>query len=383
MVSIKFVGKARGFLKQLLSYNNSKIKFDFDNTYFYETNSKLKIFIREIFKSKLGDYLGLIMSVKVNEKENRSLLSYNKFLNSNKSSYSIILENPTALYHYSLDRKSTYLGKKRLSKLLNNKNLKNIICISKACYNTLDKLTDDLIPERVKKVQIYPLIKRNLYVKNKDNINVDKIKTNCLFISSNFALKGGYEIIEAFKMLDCKNLCLTLITNKKEIKKETLDYIEKNDNIKIIDFNLEYSELEKIYSKNDILLHPTRQDSFALVILEAMKAGNCIIASNLYAIKEMVINYENGFLFDTKYKFFNEDDLPNKEVWNNRKKTIYSDYIDNDIVINLYEKILFLHNNHDILKKMKKKSFEIANEGEFSEQYIIEKYSEILSKVDK
>ncbi len=53
-----------------------------------------------------------------------------------------------------------------------------------------------------------------------------------------------------------------------------------------------------------IFINPTRQDSFSLVVLEAIKSGNVIISSDLYAIPEMVIDDYNGYLVGPKYRIF-------------------------------------------------------------------------------
>src|SRR5690606_6535115 len=156
--------------------------------------------------------------------------------------------------------------------------------LSKACYNTIDKFYE--VPESIQVLQIYPLIYKNPYTTIESIKEKSHSKTlNCLYISSNFNLKGGREILESFKKIyDTAehNIKLTIITKKKSLDQETLKEIYKLKNTELLDFNLSKEDLNKIYSTNSILLNPSRQDSFSLVVLEAIKSGNTILSTDLY-----------------------------------------------------------------------------------------------------
>ncbi|MDA8519100.1 glycosyltransferase family 4 protein, partial [Citrobacter sp. Igbk 16] len=57
-------------------------------------------------------------------------------------------------------------------------------------------------------------------------------------------------------------------------------------------------EREKIYAISDVVVFPSRYESFGLVPLEAFVHGKPIIASNAGAIPEVVINNECGLIFE-------------------------------------------------------------------------------------
>lgn len=248
-------------------------------------NTKLKLFLSSMVRSPIGNYLGLIQRIKVSIDDFDIAFSFNRFLDTKKK-YVIYLENPTALFHYCLGRNETFLGKRKIEKYLKDGNLKAIICMSKACYNTIKYFYK--IPDGIKIDQIYPFIPRNPY------ISLDKIREKCyqsniicLYISSDFKLKGGREILTCFKKFkdeNIDNILLKVVTNISSMEKEIINQLKTIKNIELIDFKLGKDELFKLYSDANILLHPTRQDSFSLVILEAMKAGNAILATDLYAI---------------------------------------------------------------------------------------------------
>lgn len=369
--------KLRGFQKHLLNEVGKKYEITVNNKLFFEKITLKKKILSKIIRSKLADYLGIIQVVSVDNKSDL-VFSYNRFIKGNN--YIINLENPTALYHYSLGRSVSFIGKQKIKKELKNPELKKIICISKACYNTATKLLNNEI-DKSKLIQIYP------YIENK-NLDLKKLKTksntkelNLLFISSEFYLKSGKEILECMKKLDDDSIKLTVITQIKNMKKEDLVQIRNDNRVELLEFNLSFEELEKIYMKSNILLHPTRQDSSPLVILEAMKYGIPCIGTNVYAIPEMIENNKNGFLTRPKYLFFSENNMPNPEVWNNRKKTIYSGYCDEKIVEFLKEKILLYSNDRELLYEHSKNSYLKSIDEEFSSEKIKKKWLELIGEI--
>lgn len=56
--------------------------------------------------------IGFIRYININTKEYDYLGSFNRFLKTNKP-YFIYLENPTALYDYTIDRNKAFLAKKK------------------------------------------------------------------------------------------------------------------------------------------------------------------------------------------------------------------------------------------------------------------------------
>lgn len=378
MKKIYVATKTRGFLSFLINQKNSTFHFYSRKTKVYETNSRLKIFIARIVKSSLADHLGVIQRIVVRDNSYDIAFSYNRFLISNKK-YIIYLENPLALVHYSINRPNTLLSKIKLRKYFNDPNLVSIICLSKACYETVNQIYD--IPDRIKIEQIYPYIPNSNIDKSMiiNKSHTDYLK--CLYISSDFKLKGGEDIIVTFEKLKKKglnNIKLLIVTRVDRLNNESKRVIELNSNIELLDFKLNKEELQSIYEDSNLLLNPTRQDSFSLVTLEAIKNGLVILSTDLYALPEMIEHNINGFLVEPKYRFFNKNNMPNKAVWSDRENTIYSDYIDYNIVNFLFNKIIYIYNNRDILERMAMNSYLSGANGEFGEDYIINKWKSIV-----
>lgn len=364
---------SRGFLKNLFEYPSDDLQFIYSNEQMYEVNKKAKKILSKIVRSKIGDFIGLIQRIETKQSlDIDCYFSFNRFLKTDKP-YVIYVENPLALVHYSTERVETYMGKKRIKELLNDENLKEIICMSKACKETFIRIYD--VPERIKLSQIYPLIPDESeidtnYLSTKSNYE----RLSCLYVSSDFNLKGGNDILEAFQKLS--NVNLTIVTRIDNLSKSKRKNIEKNQNIRLLDFNLTSEELNNLYDESNILLHPTRQDSLPLVILESLKHGLVILSTDLYAIPEFVFPTINGYLIEPKYRFFSEDNMPNKNVWNNRKKTIYSNYIDDNISNFIFEKIQVLDKDRKLLESMSKNSLEVSQNNELSSNSIMKLWEE-------
>lgn len=382
MPKIFVATKTRGFLLELFNSNIKNTEFVYDKNKMYETNSKGKTILSKLIKSRVADQLGVIQRIKVEDEKCKVAFSYNRFLKTNKK-YIIYLENPLAVVHYSTGRNKTILGKMKLKKYFDDTQLNSIICLSKACFETLNTFYS--IPNRIKLEQIYPLIHANKLT-SKESIKDKCYRENmqCVYISSNFNLKGGKEILECFRKLKesgINNIKLKVVTKIDSLDATTLAEINQNSNIELNEFNFSKEELNLLYNESSILLNPSRQDSFSLVVLEAMKSGNTIISTDLYAIPEMVEDNYNGYLTHPKFRFFNYDNLPNEAVWNNRNKTIYSDFIDNNIVNFLYEKLVFLNSNRNELERLSLNSYTKSMTGEFSETYIKDKWEKIIQKL--
>lgn len=385
MEKVRVVSNVRGFLNTL--FNDDRLFVNFiQKSKVYEINNRKKELLSKLIRSKLFDILGISQVIKNKETNYDYLFSFNRFVDS-KLPYALYLENPTALYHYSIGRGESFLGRRFLKKHLENKRLLEICCMSKACETTFTKLCNVGDAPNFKLETIYPLVLKNSFFKEellREKIEQKKLKLIYIAQGKRFISKGGLEVIKLMEKINNRHVSLTIISNKRSINKEIWETIEKSSNINFIEFNLTYDKLERVYFDHHILLHPTSDDSSCLTILEAMKAGLPVISTNLYAIPEMVVDGYNGYLTTPKYYFFDEDNLPNKKVWNNREETIYSEKnIDNNIINFMNEKIAKLDSNRGLLMQMSLNSYKKATVGEFSEEWIIRQWNNVFLKENK
>lgn len=370
----------RGFLKCLFDHRFNEIKFVYKNDDVYEVPSKLKVILTQMITWSIFDYLGIFQIIKVYDDECDMLFSYNRFLKTNKP-YVIFVENPSALVNYCWERPKKYIAKRKLKKCFEDKNLKAIVCMSNACYRYFDNLYER--PDTVDKLQIYPYIEDDYSFTEFDiDKKVNSRELECLFISSDFELKGGRDIISTFEYLDRinSNAHITLITRKSSIRENDLERINSLRNMTLIEFALSKEELSEYYKKAVVLINPTRRDSFSLVTLEAIKYGCAVLATDVYAIKEMDVDGFNGFITSSMFKIWDEDGVRNKYDRTHPKKTVMSGAVDETLVEWMKTKIELLDSDRALLKQMCINSLKHARNEELSDISIAQKWENLFLK---
>lgn len=125
-----------------------------------------------------------------------------------------------------------------------------------------------------------------------------------VFLSNLIPSKGVYEILEACMLLQDKKIdfeCVFAGGETREISKEKLlSEISKRGLGHCVSYRGRLSEEEKeeLLAISDVYLFPTyyHNECFPAAILEAMRAGLCVISTPEGAIKEEVIDGETGLL---------------------------------------------------------------------------------------
>lgn len=360
MYKIKIIKANRGFWKDLFNETYSNIRFlnlDVESSELISDNSK-RIFWR-LSQLRILDYLGIFQSIKTETGEEDGYFSYNRFLKTGKP-YILGVENPTAMVHYHPQRALSFLGKRNLKKVFNG-SMKTIVCLSKACLNTLNYYYN--IPSNITVKQIYPLIKDSITSSELDT-KVESETINCLFVSSQFFLKGGRELLEAIKTNNWNernDIHFDIITSLKTLNESTIKEIKEMKNVSLFDYSFSKKELNDFYKKSNIFINLTRKDSFSLVTLEALKYGCAFIATDLYAIKEMVHEGYNGYLTKPVVKYWNDDNTMNTSLSKKENQSLEYDYCDKEILEFLSDKMNKFIEDRELLKTMQINSYNLSN----------------------
>ncbi len=144
---------------------------------------------------------------------------------------------------------------------------------------------------------------------------IDKFEINILFISFLMESKGIFVALEVFERLatEYSHLKFNVAGDFRS------DYLSSSSDVKVKFFNkwevltsrfpdrfiyhgvVTGKKKRDLFLKNDILFFPTffKTESFGLVIIEAMRSGNVVVASDFNNISELV-NEERGKLFIPK-----------------------------------------------------------------------------------
>lgn len=380
LIDVK-TSNTRGFLKNLFDFDFKHLSFYYEKKDVYEYRSKWKKTLARVVKWKIFDFLGVFRIVKSFSNDGNFCFSYNRFLKTNKP-YVIYLENPSALVNYSWSRPNHFLSKRKLKRCFADENLKAIVCMSKKCYDTFLNFYD--LPSSVLLLQTYPLITDcSEYTIEKIKEKVNQTVVECLFISSEYSLKGGQNIRQALqKLIDFDiQLHVTFIVKIDAVPKEEVEILRTMKNVSLVNFSLSKSELDNYYKKASILINPTRFDSFSLVTLEAMKFGLTLLATDVYAISEFVENEKNGYLCKPVYNVWNLDGSVNSLYRNSGYDVLKKNNIDEDVVVWLVKHLKELCENRLLLEKMCVASLLKSRQGDFSEKTISEFWENLFLSI--
>ena len=136
--------------------------------------------------------------------------------------------------------------------------------------------------------------------------DIDAQATIILFVGKFISRKNPLILLEAFHQLINKqprNKVVLLFAGTgpdHELIENKIKQYYLDAKVKILGFKNE-KELREYYSIADLLVLPSKEETFGLVINEAMSAGTAIIASDkVGSSKDLVINGVNGFIFKSE-----------------------------------------------------------------------------------
>ena len=216
------------------------------------------------------------------------------------------------------------------------KNIDMIICVTKA----LEEQIKMFIPKKIR-----PKIK-TLYlgakdVKLLDNEELQNFK-NKLKVHDSFMIslvgrinefKGQYLLIDAMKSLINKNLNIKAYIVGQAMSQEYLEKLKQkvkkyklDDKIVFVGFS---NEVEKFMQASDVVLMTSKNETFGLVTIEAMKNQTAVITSDSGGSLEIIEDEKTGLLFKSgdsqdlalkMGKFYNNSDFKNYVAKNGKIK---------------------------------------------------------------
>jgi glycosyltransferase involved in cell wall biosynthesis len=122
-------------------------------------------------------------------------------------------------------------------------------------------------------------------------------KPNILFVGREFERKGGDVLLKAFERVraEVPDATLTIIGPRDLSLSipgvEVLGFLRKDD-------PAEYKRLLDAYAQATAFAFPTRFEPFGVVLLEAMFFGLPCVATNVWAIPEIVLDGETGYIVE-------------------------------------------------------------------------------------
>lgn len=231
------------------------------------------------------------------EKESDMLFTYGCLLITNKP-YAVWIENGAAVHGYDSLILQNPLAKLFLIPFALDPHLKHLVFMSEASqksfFATLN-LRDGWLKRKLeaKSIQLYPKFPEPPTRALKQFTG----KLHCLFTGV-YYMKGGRETLQAFQNLrkTHKDIFLTVLTPLHLLHADDRKLLETTEGVTLLDATLQRAEMEALYNKHHLFLFPSYKDTFGLVLIEALSFGMPIIATDQYAVTEMVRHDYNGLV---------------------------------------------------------------------------------------
>lgn len=129
-------------------------------------------------------------------------------------------------------------------------------------------------------------------------------KFNVLFLSNLLPSKGAHDLIRAVALLrgktDAINVWVAGAVKDRQYAEELSELCKSLNLGDIVRFlgPVEGGDKDRLFAAADLFVLPTRNDTFGLVVLEALRAGLPVITTHQGSLPEMVRHGENGYLID-------------------------------------------------------------------------------------
>jgi glycosyltransferase involved in cell wall biosynthesis len=216
--------------------------------------------------------------------------------------YVVELDNPYVLALYGrIGRVRRWL----LRRLLLAPRCAGIVCISDACRASTAKVLGEDVAARAQVV--YPYAERREQASPGQNSPL-----RIVFVGSQFWLKGGFELCDAFASLSSTfpDAQLTVISNvepgvRARFAGESIDFVPAR---------LPRSDVADVLASADLFAMPTLVESFGMAALEALAHGLPILTTDVYALSELVQDGVNGVLLRDSFCYWRGLEA-NTEVW--------------------------------------------------------------------
>lgn len=183
-----------------------------------------------------------------------------------------------------VSRRLTY-KKNKASKKYNHKGIHKIICVSNAVKHSLSSV----ITDTSRLVTIYSgitLDKNNRTHQKKQSIHIG-------YVAALSPEKNHIAFLECAKRINHQDVHFHIYGEGQERAK--IENTIQNDKLKVT-VHGHINDLDLIYNQIDILLHTSKDEALGTSILDALKHGIPVIASNVGGIPELIDEGKGGYL---------------------------------------------------------------------------------------
>ena len=193
-----------------------------------------------------------------------------------------------------------------IANLLTQDNCRKIVFWSQAGRDTLQTYAGIEDEALLKKTTVvYPAVRRA----PDQSVRFHEADDIRLLFTGDFFRKGGVNVVDAFeraqqrypaiRLIVCCDETIDFRTPNAALRSTYLDKLTRNPGIEMLGRIRRDDLVNIILPRTDVYLLPTYAETFGMSVLEAMAFGIPVIATNHFAIPEMLEHDVSGLLIDT------------------------------------------------------------------------------------
>ena len=355
-LNVELIAGPHPLFKEISNYPPKNVKYQVkvipNNTYNNFLSRRIK-WIITLIQSILK--LPRMMHSKVNSE---LIHSTRGILITNKKPWVLDIEMASSFTSLNWKNLKNPITKRIITRYLSSPYCKKILPYSEAAKKNLMEWID--CSKFKDKIEVVHAAYHTTKIKRK---HTDKVVISFICRTSpdplDFYQKGGHDLLKAFEILNkkYKNVHLKI--------KGTIPLHLRN-NLHNVTFTEENLPREKFYEeflyKPDIYIQPTLVDTFAIAVIEAMSVGLPVVATDTFAMKEIINEGKNGFLIKTKIhwdEYVKSD--PSYKQFNKDASKIHPEMVED-----MLKKLSLLIENKKLRKKMGENAFKTVNSGKLS-----------------
>jgi glycosyltransferase involved in cell wall biosynthesis len=196
------------------------------------------------------------------------------------------------------------------------KNVDTILAVTQEVKEELKRYIPDSIRPKIEQLYLgcdtVELLDEAQLRAKKDELGIYHDSFNIGLVGRIEPAKGQHLLIEAIKMLNDKNINAHAHLVGNPMKDEYLETLNTQISYHDIKENIHFLGYLKnpahFYQANDVMVLATENETFGLVLIEAMRTQTCVVGANRGGVLEIIDDKKTGLLFESQ----NSEDLANK-----------------------------------------------------------------------
>jgi glycosyltransferase involved in cell wall biosynthesis len=360
------------FYKEIFKYPPENFKF-IPSSPDLESDAIKKDIIKKWYSPLWGKIQNLIVAtlsilripkIRVIQHPKCALIHSSQYPLLNQHPWVIDFEDVSAFTWYRRDVLDSGFVKRRLEHIFASSYCRAILPWTEAAKKSLENGLD-CSSFRSKIKVVYPVMTPQPNIEEILEKKKNKSKVKILFVGTAFYAKGGVEALAVINELS-RHYPIEFIMISNVPEEYRVQYA-KNPAIHFLS-RVSQEELHHHYKTSHLFLAPYHTDTFGFVILEAFSYGIPCVATDQFAIPEIVEDGKTGKIVKNSVSRFDEKGLPIHYFSSGDEKQLIAllkkpsaDYLNR-----LKETVRLLLEKRDEIQKMSRQAYDEVAQGRFS-----------------